>query len=270
MDAAIGDARDRLDHARGVVGSALGGTVVRTRSVWRRMAPAIINWFDTSKVIDPTSAGANKVDWLRVMPFIGVHLMCFGVIWVGFSWFALWVALGLYLIRMFAITAFYHRYFSHKTFKTSRFMQFLFASIGASAVQRGPLWWAAHHRNHHRHSDQPEDLHSPLQHGFWRSHMGWFMTPNGFVTHSERIPDLNRYPELRWLDRFDVLMPVLLATGLFFLGGWLERAHPQPGYQWPAVVDLGLLHLHRGVVSRHGDDQFAVSRVGQSALQHAR
>lgn len=239
MDAALGDARDRLGHAREVVGHALGGTVVRTRSVWRRMVTAVVNWFDTSRIVDPASASANKVDWIRVLPFIGMHLMCLGVIWVGFSWFALWVALGLYLLRMFAITGFYHRYFSHKTFKTSRFMQFVFAVIGASAVQRGPLWWAAHHRNHHRHSDQPEDLHSPLQHGFWRSHMGWFMTPNGFVTHSERIPDLNRYRELRWVDRFDVLVPVLLATALFMLGNWLHDAHPQLGTSGPQLLIWG-------------------------------
>jgi stearoyl-CoA desaturase (delta-9 desaturase) len=250
VDAVLGDARDKIAHARdavghaldtakGSVGHAFDGTIVRTRSVWRRMIAAVVNWFDTSKVIDASSDAANKIDWLRVVPFIGVHLMCFGVIWVGFSWFALWVALGLYLIRMFAITAFYHRYFSHKTFKTSRLMQFAFAMIGASAVQRGPLWWAAHHRNHHRHSDQPEDLHSPRQHGFWRAHMGWFMTPNGFVTHSERIPDLNRFPELKWVDRFDVLMPVVLATALFFLGGWLEQAHPELGTSGPQLLIWG-------------------------------
>jgi stearoyl-CoA desaturase (Delta-9 desaturase) len=187
-----------------------------------------MNWVDTGQAVDPDSDAANRIDWVRVMPFLGVHLMCLGVIWVGFSWVALWVALGLYLVRMFAITAFYHRYFSHKTFKTSRVMQFLFAVLGASATQRGPLWWAAHHRNHHRHSDQPEDLHSP-RHGFWRSHMGWFMTRKGFTTHHDRIPDLMKYPELRMVDRFDTLVPIALATGLFFLGGWLEGAYPELG-----------------------------------------
>lgn len=250
VDAVLDDARGKLSHARDAVGSALGtardsvgqaldGTFVRTRSVWKRAMVAMVNWFDTSRPIDPTSTRANAIDWVRVVPFIGVHLMCLGVIWVGVSWFAIWVALALYLLRMFAITGFYHRYFSHRSFKTSRVMQFVFAVIGASAVQRGPLWWAAHHRNHHRHSDQPEDLHSPRQHGFWRAHMGWFMTPNGFVTHHERIPDLLRYRELRWVDRFDILVPILLATGLFLLGGWLERAHPQLGTSGPQLLIWG-------------------------------
>lgn len=229
----VGQVKDKVGHAyvgaRDSVGNTLGATVGKTRSAWKQLVYRVMNWVDTSASLDLDSDKANRIDWIRVMPFIGVHLMCFGVLFVGFSWVAFWVALGLYVIRMFAITGFYHRYFSHKTFKTSRVMQFLFAVLGASAVQRGPLWWAAHHRNHHRHSDQPEDLHSPMQHGFWRSHMGWFMTPKGFITHSERIPDLVKYPELKLVDRFDVLVPIALATGLFFLGGWLETAYPELG-----------------------------------------
>ena len=225
---AVDSAREKVSHARDSVGQFTGATVGKTRSAWKALVYRVMNWVDTSQALDPDSAEANRIDWIRVMPFIGVHLMCFGVLFVGFSWVAFWVAVGLYVLRMFAITAFYHRYFSHKTFKTSRVMQFLFAVLGASATQRGPLWWAAHHRNHHRHSDQPEDLHSP-RHGFWRSHMGWFMTRKGFVTHHDRIPDLLKYPELKLVDRFDILVPVALATSLFFLGGWLETHYPQLG-----------------------------------------
>ena len=196
-------------------------------SPFKRAAVALLRWFDTSQ-----SSGeqlSDRIDWLRVVPFVGMHLMCLGVIWVGFSWFALWTALALYALRMFAITGFYHRYFSHKAFKTSRPMQFVFALIGATSVQRGPLWWAAHHRNHHRHSDQPEDFHSPVQRGFWWSHIGWFLTPRGFATDWSTIKDLTRYPELRLIDRFDTLLPIALAWGLFALGGYLERAHPELG-----------------------------------------
>src|SRR5688572_22272281 len=103
---------------------------------WRRFAVAVVRWFDTSAADEDADEG---IDWARVVPFIGMHVMCFGVIFVGFSWFALWVALALYAVRMFAITGFYHRYFSHKAFKTSRAAQFLFGLIGASCVQRGPL-----------------------------------------------------------------------------------------------------------------------------------
>jgi len=142
---------------------------------------------------------------------------------------ALWVALASYALRMFAITAFYHRYFSHRTYKTSRAMQFAFALIGSACVQRGPLWWAAHHRHHHRHADTELDVHSPRQLGFWRSHMGWFMTRGAFRTNAAAVPDLAKFPELRWLDRFDVVVPVLYAAALFGLGAWLQRTHPELG-----------------------------------------
>jgi stearoyl-CoA desaturase (delta-9 desaturase) len=195
----------------------------------RRWWQAVLRWFDTDTQAPLDPVRADRVDWLRAVPFVVMHLMCLGVIWVGWSWFAIGVAAGLYVLRMFAITAFYHRYFSHKTFKASRPVQFVFAAIGASSVQRGPLWWAAHHRHHHRVTDTPEDPHSPGQHGFWWSHMGWFLTPRGFRTNWDAIPDLRKFPELRFLDRFDILLPVLLAGGLFLLGGWLEQAVPQLG-----------------------------------------
>jgi stearoyl-CoA desaturase (delta-9 desaturase) len=128
---------------------------------------------------------------------------------------------------MFAITGFYHRYFSHRTFKTSRVGQFIFALLGAAAVQRGPIWWAAHHRHHHAHSDQDNDVHSPVKQGFWRAHMGWFLTRKGFAPDLQRVRDLMRYPELRWLDRFDIAVPVLMAYGMLKLGQYLQVHSPQ-------------------------------------------
>lgn len=196
-------------------------------AAWRRAATALARWFDTSSSAatrDP--AHDRDIDWLRVAPFVGMHLMCFGVFFVGVSWFALAVAAALYALRMFAITGFYHRYFSHKAFRTSRALQFVFALIGASAVQRGPLWWAAHHRDHHRHADTPRDPHSPRTQGFWFSHMGWFLTRGGFHADHDNVRDLVRYPELRALDRYDVLVPIALACVLFFGGGWLADAVP--------------------------------------------
>jgi stearoyl-CoA desaturase (delta-9 desaturase) len=180
-------------------------------------------WFDTAATPAAGSSGAHHVDWVRVLPFVGMHLACLGVIWVGASWTAVGVAAGLYVARMFAVTAFYHRYFSHRTFETSRPVQFVFAVLGASCVQRGPLWWAAHHRKHHRHADTPDDVHSPRQHGFWWSHMGWITSPENFPTDLRQVPDLARFPELRFLDRFDIVVPLLLALGLYLAGGaqWL-------------------------------------------------
>ena len=191
---------------------------------------AIVRWFDSAAPqTEALSPADKKVDWARIIPFLGLHLGCLGIIWVGWSPVAIGVAVFLYGLRMFAITGFYHRYFSHKAFRTSRAAQFLFAMLGASAVQRGPLWWAGHHRHHHAHSDRPDDAHSPVQHGFLWSHAGWFLTEANFRIRWEWVKDWARYPELRWLDRFDVVLPIVLALALFVAGHWLEIHRPGLG-----------------------------------------
>ncbi len=190
----------------------------------------LLQWFDAgADALPADDPRADRVDWLRAAPFLAMHFACAGVIWVGVSPIALIVAATLYAVRMFAITGFYHRYFSHRTFQTSRRVQFVFALIGASCVQRGPLWWAAHHRHHHRHADTALDPHSPGVHGFVWSHVAWFLTPRNFRTDLSRVPDLAKYPELRWLDRFDIAVPVALAVGLYALGVLLHRVAPQLG-----------------------------------------
>src|SRR3990170_822906 len=115
-------------------------------------------------------------DLACVSPYIAIHLGCLLVFVVGWSWIAVGIAWLLYLVRMFAITGFYHRYFSHRTFCASRPVQFAMAVLGNSCVQKGPLWWAAHHRIHHRVADQPEDIHSPVRHGLFWSHIGWILS----------------------------------------------------------------------------------------------
>ncbi len=186
-------------------------------------------WFDNSFLEEKYASitSGKEIDWMRVIPFILLQLSCFFIFIVGFSWIAFTTCISLFAIRMFAITGFYHRYFSHKTFRTSRFVQLLFAMIGATAVQRGPLWWAAHHRGHHMHSDTPEDKHSPQEHGFFWSHMGWFLTKSNFVTNTKFVRELIRFPELRIIDRFDLLMPFALCIGLFFIGYYLNQYEPQ-------------------------------------------
>lgn len=184
-------------------------------------------WFDSEiAAIPDNDPRADRIDWLRALPFVALHLGCLGVLWVGISPVAVIVAVALYAIRMFALTGFYHRYFAHRTFRASRPVQFAFALLGAASVQRGPLWWAAHHRNHHRHADTTLDPHAPGVHGFLWSHMGWFLTPRAFRTDITRVPDLAKYPELRWLDRFDLAVPLLLALALFGLGALLEHIAP--------------------------------------------
>ncbi|HLO41635.1 MAG TPA: acyl-CoA desaturase [Phycisphaerales bacterium] len=197
-------------------------------------------WFDASSPREgepgEESIGEGP-EWPRLIPFIGMHMACAGVIWVGWSWTAVSVAAALYVVRMFAITGFYHRYFSHRTFKTSRPVQFVFALVGNSAAQRGPLWWAGHHREHHRTSDTEDDIHSPHTHGVLWSHMGWFMSRRAFVTNLKAVPDLARYPELRWLDRFDIAAPIGLAILLYLAGKGLEAWAPGLGTSgWQMVV----------------------------------
>lgn len=166
--------------------------------------------------------GPRDIDWLRVSPFFVLHLSCLLVFYVGWSWPAVTVAVAFYTLRMFAITGFYHRYFSHRSFATSRAVQFLFAALASSAIQRGPIWWASHHRAHHRHSDREGDLHSPDRDGFLWSHVGWILATENFRPRLELVPDLMRYRELRWLDRFNLVVPLLTIPLLYFLGVGLE------------------------------------------------
>lgn len=199
------------------------------------------NEFDTSKTSkDP------KIQWLRILPFIILHLACLAVFWVGVSWFAVFFMLIFYFIRMFAITAFFHRYLSHKTFQTSRVVQFIFVLIGTMSAQRGPLWWAAHHRYHHRYTDTDHDPHSS-KHGFWYSHVGWFLNEQNFSTRKEVIKDWLKFPEIVWLDRFSLPVVLITALAIYGFGEWLAGAYPSFGTSglqllvWGFVVSTVLL-----------------------------
>jgi len=200
----------------------------------RQMLRGVDGHEEAGFVVDSDS---KQLDQVRTIPFFLMHVAVFTVFWVGWSPVAVATAVFLYGVRMFAITGFYHRYFSHRTFRTSRGMQFVFAVLGASAAERGPLWWAANHRAHHAHSDQPADVHSPRQHGLWWSHMGWFLAHNQLATQLPRIKDFARYPELQFLNRYDVLVPTILAVSVFFFGEWLGSAYPNLGTNgWQMLV----------------------------------
>lgn len=191
----------------------------------------------------------DRVDFKRCLPFILIHGGCLAVIWVGFSWFAFAAAVALYILRMFAITAFYHRYFSHRSFRTSRVAQFIFAIWGNTAMQRGPLWWAAHHRHHHQHSDDHPDVHSPTLKGFLWSHIGWITSPKNFATDYSRVKDFTKHRELMFLNRHDVLVPVLYGVALWLIGWALEVWAPGLGtngaqlFVWGFFIStVALLH----------------------------
>ena len=187
----------------------------------------------------PTAAG-DRIEWFGNLPFLAVHLACAAVIWTGVSPAAIAVGLLTLLTRMFGLTAGYHRYFCHRTFRTSRAFQFVLAWLGASAAQMGPLWWAGHHRRHHRHSDSEGDVHSPSARGFLVAHAGWILRRANQRTKTEWVPDLMRFPELRWLDRNHYVAPLALGAALFALGEWLAAAHPGLGADGAQLVVVAL------------------------------
>jgi stearoyl-CoA desaturase (delta-9 desaturase) len=196
--------------------------------------------------VQTSSPESKKIQWVRIIPFIILHVACLGIFYVGVSWFAVTFMLLFYLIRMFSITAFFHRYLSHKTFQTSRIVQFVFVLIGTMSAQRGPLWWAAHHRYHHRFTDTEHDPHSST-YGFWYSHLGWFLNDYNFATRKEVVKDWLKYPELVWLDRFSLIIVLLTAVSIYALGEWLAVVYPSlatSGLQllvWGFVVSTVLL-----------------------------
>lgn len=199
-------------------------------------------WLDTEKAGDggpqhKVTPRLETKDLIRCIPYLAMHLTCFAALATGVSPVAVAVMAGSFLLRMFAITGFYHRYFSHRSFRTGRFWQFVFAFIGAASVQRGPIWWAAHHRFHHRHSDTEKDMHSPGRFGFLWSHTAWFMSHRHFGTRKALAKDWQAFPELVFLDRYDMLAPTIFALGLFGLGEWLAVTAPGLGTDgWQMLI----------------------------------
>lgn len=170
---------------------------------------------------EPPARADRRIDWIKSIPFIAVHVAAvLGVAILGWSWRGLGLAVALYCVRMFFVTGGYHRYFSHRTFRTSRPMQLVFALGAMSSSQKGVLWWASHHRLHHKYSDQPGDVHSVLHDGFLWSHVGWILSPAHEKTDDARVKDLTKFPELVWLDRWWWLPPTALGVGCFLAGGW--------------------------------------------------
>src|SRR5271170_2789101 len=151
--------------------------------------------------------------------FIMVHLACLAVFWTGINLEVLALCAFMFFIRKFGITGAFHRYFSHRSYKTSRFFQFCLAFLGGAAAQKGALWWAAHHRHHHKHSDTDEDLHSAKLEGFYWSHVGWVLSKEYEEYDANTVKDLSRFPELVWLDKYIFIPPVIAATFCFFVGG---------------------------------------------------
>jgi stearoyl-CoA desaturase (delta-9 desaturase) len=169
--------------------------------------------------------------------FVIIHLSVLFVFVFPASWKVVALAVGGYGLRMWAVTAGYHRYFAHRAYKTSRAFQLLLAVLGATTMQNGPIWWASVHRRHHKHSDGPADLHSPVQRGFWYAHVGWVFDLTLPPPRDEsNVSDLTRYPELRWVDSHDWVPLAAYAAACYAIGGL-------PGLVWGFVVStLAVFH----------------------------
>lgn len=161
----------------------------------------------------------EKLALLTSTPFFIVHLLPLLALYTGTTLADWIVCFALYFVRMFGITAGYHRYFSHRTYKLGRVTQFLMAFLGTTAAQKGVLWWAGHHRHHHKYSDEETDIHSPKR-GFWWSHVGWTLCKKYDETPHDRIKDFAQYPEILWLNRHWLVPPTMLAVALVLVGGW--------------------------------------------------
>ena len=180
-----------------------------------------------------TREHGDDIAYPSSIAFLLIHLSCLAAIWTGITWRAVALALALYILRIFAIGAGYHRYFAHRAFSTSRICQFVLAFLAQTSAQRGILWWASHHRNHHRYSDTTDDVHSPVQRGFFSSHLGWIFVPRNDATDYSVVRDLARYKELMWLDRQPYLPAALLASATWLIAGWPGLAI---GFCWSTVA----------------------------------
>jgi stearoyl-CoA desaturase (Delta-9 desaturase) len=175
----------------------------------------------------------DDIVYPSALPFVLVHLACIAAVWTGVTWTAVAICVVLYWLRIFAIGAGYHRYFSHRAYATSRVFQFVLACLAMSSAQKSVLWWAAKHRHHHLHSDSERDVHSPRHRGFMYSHVGWIFTRRHDRADLGKVADFARYPELRWLHRFELLPALALAVVCLLVAGWSGLV---VGFFWSTVL----------------------------------
>jgi stearoyl-CoA desaturase (delta-9 desaturase) len=200
----------------------------------------------------------DDIIYPSAIPFVLVHLVAVAALATGVTVEALVICAILYATRMFAVTAGYHRYFAHRSFKTSRLGQYALAWLAQSSAQRGILWWAAKHRHHHKYSDTRVDVHSPRHHGFWYAHLGWIFTTHQSGTDYKAVPDLAKYPELVRLNKHPYLPATVLGVACWLIAGWPGLV---VGFFWSTVLLYhgtffinSLAHLHGTQRYVTGDD----------------
>jgi len=186
-------------------------------------------------VAQPTAPIVEHTDIMypSAIPFVLVHLACVAALWTGVTYEAVVLCFLLYWLRIFAIGAGYHRYFSHRAYRTSRAFQFALAVLSQSTAQKSVLWWASKHRHHHLHSDTETDVHSPRHKGFVYSHLGWIFSRKNDVADLVKVADFARYPELMWLHKHELVPPTVLALLSVLIAGWSGLV---VGFFWSTVL----------------------------------
>jgi stearoyl-CoA desaturase (Delta-9 desaturase) len=187
------------------------------------------------KATPPTAPIVEHDDIMypSAVPFVLVHLACVAAFWTGVTYEAIGLCLLLYWLRIFAIGAGYHRYFSHRAYRTNRAFQFALAVLSQSTAQKSVLWWASKHRHHHLHSDTETDVHSPRHKGFVYSHLGWIFSRKNDAADLVKVADFARYPELMWLHKHELVPPAVLAVLSFLIAGWSGLV---VGFFWSTVL----------------------------------
>ncbi|NWF61646.1 MAG: fatty acid desaturase [Fischerella sp.] len=164
------------------------------------------------------------LSWINVAFFGTVHALAMLAPWC-FSWSALGITIFLHwLFGSIGICLGYHRLLTHRSLHVPKWLEYAIATLGALAIQGGPIFWVATHRLHHAHTeDEDKDPYSSRR-GFWWSHMLWIFYPRPEFfdkeTYKKFAPDLDRDPFYRWLDRNFLLLQIPVAVLLYALGGW--------------------------------------------------
>jgi stearoyl-CoA desaturase (delta-9 desaturase) len=204
----------------------------------------------------------ERVNWISSIPFFLVHVLCLAVVFTGITWTAVILFAVMFFGRAFFVTAAYHRYFSHKSYRLNRFWQFVFAFQAEATAQKGVLWWAANHRHHHRNSDTDLDLHSPRK-GFWWSHVGWILADKYKETDLSAIKDFAKYPELRFLDRHEGVPPWIYGIVAFLVGGWAGLV---VGFFWSTVLLWHTTFLVNSAAHVFGRRRYETSDTSRNSL----
>lgn len=202
------------------------------------------------------------IAWARSVPFLAVHVLCLAAILTGLTTRALLLFVALFFGRSIFVSAGYHRYFSHRSYRLGQPAQFVFAFMAEASAQKGVLWWAATHRHHHRFSDTEQDVHSPKQ-GFWWSHVGWILSRKHKATDLAAVKDFARYPEIRFIDRHDWLPPWTFGVLAFVVGGWAGLV---VGFFWSTVLLWHTTFLVNSVAHVFGRRRYETNDTSRNSL----